>query len=160
MATGWGIRTLASDMGAYDPLSYHNGSVWPHDTAICVAGLARYGHLEAAHGVVLGLLDAAGGFGGRIPELFAGFPRDDFPVPVPYPAACAPQAWAAAAPVLLLRTLLGLEPSPEGLRCRPSVPARLLPLRIGRIPCRGARYDVEVDADGWRVGRSEGTAPD
>lgn len=151
MFTGWGIRTLSEEMGAYNPMSYHNGSVWPHDTAICVAGLARYGHMTAAQEVALGLLDAAHAFGGRIPELFAGFPRTDFPVPVPYPAACAPQAWAAAAPVELLRTLLGLEPSPDGLDCHPSVPDRLLPLHLRQISCRGGRYDVEVDHDGWQV---------
>jgi glycogen debranching enzyme len=132
-------------------MSYHNGSVWPHDTAICVSGLARYGYLTAAHDVALGLLDAAQAFGGRIPELFAGFPRTDFPAPIPYPAACAPQAWAAAAPMELIRTLLGLEPTADGLDCHPSVPARLLPLHLREISCRGGRYDVEVDHNGWQV---------
>lgn len=151
MSTGWGIRTLGAGMGAYNPMSYHNGSVWPHDTAICVSGLARYGHLTAAHDVALGLLDAAHAFGGRMPELFAGFPRADFPVPVPYPAACAPQAWAAAAPIEVIRTLLGLEPTADGLECHPSVPGRLLPLHLRQVPCRGDRYDVEVDQHGGHV---------
>ena len=149
--TGWGIRTLGATMGAFNPMSYHNGSVWPHDTAICVAGLVRYGFLDAAQQVALGLLDAAGAFGGRIPELFAGFLRTDFPVPVPYPAACSPQAWAAAAPVELLRSLLGLRPTPEGLECRPHLPERMLPLQLSHVACRGRLYDVQVDADGVEV---------
>lgn len=155
MFNGWGIRTLSTEMGAYNPMSYHNGSVWPHDTAICVAGLARYGHLSAAHDVALGLLDAAHAFGGRLPELFAGFPRTDFPEPVPYPAACAPQAWAAAAPIELISTFLGLRPTPEGLECHPSVPERLLPMHLRQISCRGGRYDVEVDGGTWQVRPSE-----
>ncbi|HEU5036637.1 MAG TPA: glycogen debranching N-terminal domain-containing protein [Nocardioides sp.] len=148
MFSGWGIRTLASGMGAYNPMSYHNGSVWPHDTAICVAGLSRYGYAAEAGEVALGLLDAAASFQGRVPELFAGFTRADIPVPVPYPAACSPQAWAAAAPVHLLRTLLRLEPTADGLACVPAVPDRLLPLQLHHVPCRGQRYDVEVDHHG------------
>jgi glycogen debranching enzyme len=148
MFTGWGIRTLASDMGAYDPLSYHNGSVWPHDTALCAAGLARYGHGDAARRVAVGLLDAAEHFGHRLPELFGGFAREDVPVPVPYPAACSPQAWAAAAPVELLRTLLGLEPADGRPRCAPLLPERFLPLAVCDLSSRGGRYDVEVDVEG------------
>jgi glycogen debranching enzyme len=155
MFTGWGIRTLASDMGAYNPMSYHNGSVWPHDTAICVAGLARYGHAAGAADVALGLLDSSEAFGGRLPELFAGFARDEVDLPVPYPAACSPQAWAAAAPLDLLRSLLGLEPGPAGLECRRPAPDRLLPLQLHRVSCRGSLYDVEVDHRGSRVTRAD-----
>ncbi|AFR27589.1 glycogen debranching N-terminal domain-containing protein [Arthrobacter sp. Rue61a] len=110
MFTGWGIRTLGSDMGAYNPVSYHNGSVWPHDTALVATGLMRYGFVKEASRVASGLFDAAEHFGGQLPELFCGFDRGDFAEPVPYPTACSPQAWAAAAPVQLARILLRFDP--------------------------------------------------
>jgi glycogen debranching enzyme len=110
MFTGWGIRTLGSDMGAYNPVSYHNGSVWPHDSALVATGLMRYGVVEEARRVASGLIDAAEHFDGRLPELFCGFDRGEFPGPVPYPTACSPQAWAAAAPVQLMRVLLRFDP--------------------------------------------------
>jgi glycogen debranching enzyme len=146
--SGWGIRTLASTMGRYDPMSYHNGSVWPHDTAICVSGLARYGFRAEASRVASGLLDAAGHFGNRLPELFAGFDRRAVPVPVPYPAACSPQAWAASAPVELLRALLRLEPGEPGPHCDPALPDRFVPLRLSGLRYRGDSYQLDVDIDG------------
>ena len=79
MFSGWGVRTLGSDMGAYNPASYHNGSVWPHDNAIIAAGLMRYGFVEEANRIVLGLFEAASQFGGRLPELFCGFDRERVP---------------------------------------------------------------------------------
>jgi glycogen debranching enzyme len=106
--SGWGLRTLATSMGAFDPMSYHDGSVWPHDTAICAAGAARYGRWDVVDAIVDGALDAAAHFGGRPPELFAGFARDDVGVPVPYPASCSPQAWSSASTLLLLRSALGM----------------------------------------------------
>ena len=105
MWTGWGLRTLAATMGAYDPLSYHNGSVWPHDTAICAAGAARYGRWDVVDRIVDGLLDATVAQGARPPELFAGISRADIPVPVAYPASCSPQAWSAASVLLLVRSV-------------------------------------------------------
>jgi glycogen debranching enzyme len=101
-------------MAAYDPLSYHNGSVWPHDTALCIAGAARYGCWDAVDLMVDGALEATRHFAGRPPELFAGVARDDVPMPVAYPSSCSPQAWASASVLLLVRTMLGLEPSPDG----------------------------------------------
>ena len=109
--TGWGLRTLARSMGAYDPLSYHNGSVWPHDTALCIAGAARYGCWDAVDLLVDGALEATRHFDGRPPELFAGVARDDVAMPVAYPSSCSPQAWASASVLMLVRTMLGLEPS-------------------------------------------------
>lgn len=109
MFTGFGIRTLADDAGRYNPASYHNGSVWPHDTVLVAAGIARYGFRAEAERVLAGLLDAADTYGGRLPELFCGFGRDEMPVPVRYPTACSPQAWAAAVPYQLLTTALGLD---------------------------------------------------
>jgi glycogen debranching enzyme len=114
MDSGFGLRTLATNMGAYNPMSYHNGSVWPHDTAICIAGLMNYRHIEGAvplaHRLSEGLFAAADAFDGRLPELYCGFPRDVFDRPVPYPTSCSPQAWASGAPLLVLTSLLGLAP--------------------------------------------------
>lgn len=153
MFSGWGIRTLATSMGAYNPVSYHNGSVWPHDNAICAAGLMRYGFTDHANRVVAAVLDASTRFGYRLPELYCGFDRAEFDIPVPYPTSCSPQAWAAAAPLLFLRTLLRLEPSvPEGvLSVAPVVPARYLPLRVGGLRVGSDVLTVTVDADGWQV---------
>ncbi len=113
MWTGWGLRTLGERMHAYDPLSYHNGSVWPHDTALCAAGAARYKRWDIVDQIVDGALDAAGHFGGRPPELFAGIARDEAPMPVAYPASCSPQAWSSASILLLIRALLDMNPSPD-----------------------------------------------
>ncbi len=110
MFTGWGIRTLASDMGAYNPVSYHNGSVWPHDSALVATGMMRYGFVDEAKRVASGILDAAEHFDGQLPELFCGFDRSEFHGPVPYPTACSPQAWAAATPIQLARILLRFDP--------------------------------------------------
>jgi glycogen debranching enzyme len=110
MFTGWGIRTLSSDMGAYNPVSYHNGSVWPHDSALVATGLMRYGFVDEARRVATGIFDAAEHFDGMLPELYCGFDRGEFSGPVPYPTACSPQAWAAAAPIQLIRALLRFDP--------------------------------------------------
>ena len=116
MFSGWGIRTLSSEMGRYNPLSYHNGSVWPHDNSIIAAGLARYGHHRQARQVALALLDAAATFPDhRLPELFAGFPRRVESFAVPYPTANAPQAWASGAVIYFLETLLGVTPAGDRL---------------------------------------------
>lgn len=146
MFTGWGVRTLATTMGAYDPLSYHNGSVWPHDTALIAYGLMRRGFVHEAQRIALGILGVAEAVGGRLPELFAGLDREDFPRPVPYPTACSPQAWASAAPVHLLRTLLGLEPAVHRseLRVRPRLPERLGSVHLAQLPLAGGRIDIRA----------------
>jgi glycogen debranching enzyme len=150
MFTGFGVRTLASDMGAYNPMSYHNGSVWPHDNALIAAGLMRYGFVEEAPRVAMGLLDAAHACGGRLPELFCGFPRAEFPVPVPYPTSCSPQAWAAASPIQMMRTLLRFDPwVPYGrVWLDPALPDGVGPLRITGLPLAGTRVTLEVDERG------------
>ncbi|USX54384.1 glycogen debranching N-terminal domain-containing protein [Lentzea sp. HUAS12] len=155
MFSGWGIRTLAESMAAYDPMSYHNGSVWPHDNALCAAGLMRYGFVEEARRVAVAVLDSAVHFGHRLPELFCGFSRDEFAVPVPYPTSCAPQAWAAATPLHLLRTLLGLRPEAGvgSLRFTPALPGRYLPLRIRGLRVGAHLLTVDVSTDGaWITG--------
>ncbi|HEU0237679.1 MAG TPA: glycogen debranching N-terminal domain-containing protein [Micromonosporaceae bacterium] len=147
MDSGFGLRTLASDMGAYNPMSYHNGSVWPHDTAMCIAGLMTYRHIEGAvalaHRLADGLFAAATAFDGRLPELYCGFPRDMFDPPVPYPTSCSPQAWASGAPLLVLRSLLGLEPAEgrDGVTVDPALP----------------EWWGEISIEGVRVGDSSAT---
>jgi glycogen debranching enzyme len=106
MFSGWGIRTLSSDHDAYNPQSYHLGSVWPHDTSLVVLGMVNYGRSDAAKTVTEGLVDAASRYGtDRLPELFAGFDRDHATIPIEYGTACEPQAWAAGAPVACLSAL-------------------------------------------------------
>jgi glycogen debranching enzyme len=153
MFSGWGIRTLAQSMAAYNPMSYHNGSVWPHDNAICAAGLMRYGYVEHAQRVAEAILDAAEHFGGRLPELFCGFSRREFSAPVPYPTSCSPQAWAAAAPLLLVHTLLRFVPEmPTGqLWCAPALPERYLPMRVGGLGLAKSRVAVDVWNAGWEI---------
>jgi glycogen debranching enzyme len=150
MFSGWGIRTLATSMGAYNPMSYHNGSVWPHDNAIAVEGLMRYGFVEAAQRVASALLEAAEWFGGRLPELFCGFDRAQFTNPIAYPTSCSPQAWAAATPLHLLRTLLRLEPDlPAGrLALSPVFPPTLLPLTLEQLQVGNGQLALTVDATG------------
>jgi glycogen debranching enzyme len=113
MWNGWGIRTLASDEAAYDPMSYHCGTVWPHDGALCAAGLAAYGFRDEALAVARGLIATSEAWNGRLPELFCGLDRTDVDMPIPFPTSCSPQAWAAATPFLLLRIMLGLEPDDD-----------------------------------------------
>ncbi len=163
MDSGFGLRTLATTMGAYNPMSYHNGSVWPHDTAIAVAGLLRYRHLpgavELGERLATGLLDAAELFGARLPELFCGFPRQQFSVPVPYPTSCSPQAWASAAPLLLVRSFLGLEPDVPGRRLtvRPRLPAAWGRIALTDLVLGSAT--VHVEARG-RKATTQGLPPD
>jgi glycogen debranching enzyme len=156
--SGFGVRTLATTMGAYNPISYHNGSVWPHDSAIAAAGLMRYGFVAEAQQVALGLFDAARMRGGRLPELFCGLDRTEFPAPVPYPTSCSPQAWAAAAPILLMRSLLRFEPDlPAGrVGFDPALPERMRPLRVEHLPLADARLVLDVPPEGRRI---EGLPP-
>ena len=109
--SGWGVRTYAAGQPGYNPVGYHTGSIWPHDNAIIAAGLKWAGAEDAANLLAGRLIEAAQWFPDlRLPELFCGFGRDDVGAPVAYPVACSPQAWAAAAPLFLIRTMLGLRP--------------------------------------------------
>jgi len=149
MFSGWGLRTLATGNGGYNPISYHCGSVWPHDTAIAAAGLARYGFDGAAQKLILSLLDAATAQGGRLPELFSGLDRSELSVPVGYPTSCSPQAWSAASPLLCLRTLLRLDPwVPYGKTwlC-PNLPEGIGYLKVEGIPLAGSRVTIEVGGE-------------
>lgn len=108
--TGWGVRTLGAREAGYNPLGYHTGTVWPHDNSLIAAGLARYGYHQAASTIASAILSAAPYFEHRLPEVFAGYPASVTAVPVAFPTASRPQAWAAGAPLLLLTTLLNLAP--------------------------------------------------
>jgi glycogen debranching enzyme len=161
--SGWGVRTLARSMARYNPMAYHNGSVWPHDNAVLVAGLVRYGFVAEAQQVAVAVLEAATRFGGRLPELFCGFERDRYSRPVPYPTSCSPQAWAAGTPFSLLRSLLRLEPDlPAGrVRLDPVLPEAWLPFTVDGLRIGPDRVRVEVTTDGATVsGLSTGTVVD
>ncbi|GAA3839427.1 glycogen debranching N-terminal domain-containing protein [Sphaerisporangium flaviroseum] len=149
MFSGYGVRTLATGMGAYNPMSYHNGSVWPHDNALVAAGLMRYGFVTEAQRIAEGLLDAAQACAGRLPELFCGFGRDEFPTPIPYPTSCAPQAWAAASPIHLVRTLLRFDPwVPYGkVWLAPALPKGFGLLQVSNLPLAESRLMVKVQED-------------
>ena len=146
MFSGWGVRTLASDMGAYNPASYHNGSVWPHDNAVIVAGLMRYGFVEQAKRISTALLEAADYSGGRLPELFCGFSREQFAEPVPYPTACSPQAWAATTPIQLVTSLMRYDThvSRGGFWLDPVLPESYGDLHITNAPMAGGRITIDI----------------
>lgn len=163
MNSGFGLRTLSAEMSRYNPMGYHTGSIWPHDTAIAVAGLLRYQHIpgavELAQQLSAGLVEAVLAFGGRPPELFCGFDRKDLWLPVPYPTSCSPQAWASASPLLIMRSFLGLTPSvPEhSLTVTPRLPARAGQMRLTDLRLGSA--SVTLVAEGTTV-KVDGLPPD
>jgi glycogen debranching enzyme len=124
--SGWGVRTLGAREGGYNPLGYHTGTVWPHENSLIAAGLARYGHREAASAIASAILGAASHFEHRLPEVFGGYPAAATTVPVAFPTASRPQAWAAGTPLLLLTTLLDLHPDQAAADAAvPGVPGRV-----------------------------------
>ncbi len=148
MWNGWGIRTLAADEPAYDPMSYHCGTVWPHDGALCAAGLKSYGFDVEALKVAKGLLAASEAWNGRLPELFCGLDRTDVETPIPFPTSCSPQAWAAATPFMLLRIMLGLEPDEaSGFKVEPIPGAIEDDLLLAGVRLVDRRFNVRL-ADG------------
>ncbi len=155
MFTGWGVRTLAQSHPAYNPVGYHTGSVWPHDSALIAFGLRRYGFDEDFTLIFEGMLEAASRFGDyRLPELFAGFPREEFDEPVPYPVACQPQAWAAGSIPFLLKWGLGLSPDALGKRLRvirPSLPRWLERVDVTGLEVGSSRVDLRFERAGERV---------
>lgn len=140
--SGWGVRTLATTEGRYNPVGYHVGTVWPFDNSIIAWGLARYGFREEAGRIATGILAAAHCFNGRLPEAFAGFPRTQTNYPVEYPTACSPQAWSAGTPLLLLRVLLGLRPHEGHLIIDPDVPDGMGRIELLDIPGRWGTIDA------------------
>ena len=163
--SGWGIRTLASGQARYNPMSYHNGSVWPHDNAIAAAGFAHYGMQHEALRVLSGMFEASEYFDlRRLPELFCGFERHPGEAPTLYPVACAPQAWSAAAPFLLLQACLGLSVDAHRREVtleRPVLPSFLPELRLHGLQVGGDSVDLllqrhDVDDVGVIVLRRSG----
>ena len=140
--SGWGVRTLADGEGRYNPIGYHTGTVWPFDNSFVAWGLRRYGFKNEAAEIAAGILEAAEFFDGRLPEAFGGYPRKQTKYPVQYPTACSPQAWSTGTPLLLLRTMLGLEPQGEHLVVDPALPRRIGYLGLLDIPGRWGRIDA------------------
>jgi glycogen debranching enzyme len=155
MFTGWGVRTLAQSHPSYNPVGYHTGSVWPHDSALIAFGLRRYGFDEDFTLIFEGLLEAASRFNDyRLPELFAGFARAEFDEPVPYPVACQPQAWAAGSIPYLLKWGLGLSPDAMEKRLRvvrPSLPRWLQRVDVTGLEIGNARIDLRFERAGDQV---------
>jgi glycogen debranching enzyme len=142
MFSGWGIRTLAEGQGRYNPIGYHTGSVWPFDCSFIASGLRRYGFKDEAAQISWGILDASQYFHGRLPEAFGGYARELTKFPVEYPTACSPQAWSTGAPLMLLRTILGLEPVGDHLLVDPWLPPHMGHLELLDIPGRWGRMDA------------------
>ena len=140
--SGWGVRTLAEGEGRFNPIGYHVGTVWPFDNSFIAWGLRRYGFKDEAAIVAAGILDAAEFFEGRLPEAFGGYERSQTRYPVQYPTACSPQAWSTGAPLLLLRTMLGLEPQGEHLVVDAALPSTIGHLELLDIPGRWGRIDA------------------
>ncbi|MBM0236474.1 amylo-alpha-1,6-glucosidase [Micromonospora sp. ATA32] len=140
--SGWGVRTLATGQARYNPLGYHVGTVWPFDNSFIACGLRRYGFAEQAGAIAEGIIAAAQHFQGRLPEAFAGFDRERTRYPVQYPTANSPHALSTGAPLLLLRSLLGMEPLGDHLVVSAALPARFGRIELLDIPGRWGRIDV------------------
>lgn len=167
MFSGWGVRTMGAREGGYNPVGYHTGTVWPHDNSLIAAGLARYGLFEEAARIIQAQLATAAHFPNyRLPELFAGYGRDEFSFVVEYPVACSPQAWAAGAVLLYVTTMLGLvvDAPRRQIRLRPFLPPGINHLRLRGVRLPEGELDVELVREygelqsrlheaprGWRV---------
>jgi len=154
--SGWGVRTVAAGERRYNPMSYHNGSIWPHDSAMVAMGLGRYGHHDHAARILTGLFEASRHFDlMRLPELFCGFTRRDGEAPTLYPVACSPQAWASGAPFMVLQACLGLEIAPQQQTVRfnhARLPAFVDHLTIENLPVGEARIDLRIERQRTGVG--------
>lgn len=153
--SGWGVRTVAAGEARYNPMSYHNGSVWPHDCSLIAAGLGRYGYKETVLRILTGLFDVAQRVEDyRLPELFCGFQRRGGEGPVAYPAACIPQAWASGAPFLLLQACLGLEVDGINGAVRvtdPALPPFLDEVIVSNLPVGTQHVSIRFGRSGDRV---------
>jgi glycogen debranching enzyme len=157
--SGWGVRTMSTADAAFNPLSYHNGTVWPHDNSLIAWGLARYARWPEAQRIVRRMLNASGHFDHQLPEVFAGLPRAETPFPIAYPTAARPQAGAAGTPVLLLQLLLGLQPDRARHQLRSVLPLEL-PAWAGTLRLTGIRafdrvWDVRVEDSVVKVDERE-----
>jgi len=147
--SGWGVRTMSSADAGYNPLAYHNGTVWPHDNSLVAWGLARYERWPEAQRIVRRTLNAAAFFRYQLPEVFAGLRRSETPFPIAYPTAARPQAWAAGTPVLLLQLLLGLRPDPRRFAleavAQPELPSWTGSLRLSGVRACDRLWDVRLE---------------
>ena len=144
--SGWGVRTMSDVERGFNPIGYHTGTVWPHDNSLVMAGLCRYGYRQYANRIASTMMEAARHFHYRMPEVFAGYTRERTPFPVAYPTACSPQAWAAGAPVLFLRSMLGLRPDPETgkLHADAVLPESCTLLELSGVEALGRQFDITV----------------
>ncbi len=142
--SGWGVRTLATTDEGFNPIGYHLGTVWPHDNSIIVMGLTRYGYREEANRISLAMLDAAAFFHHCLPEALSGYPRGYAHFPVPYPTACEPQAWAAGAALLFVRSMLGLEARDGEVTVDPVIPREIGRITVSRLSAFGNQWDIEA----------------
>jgi glycogen debranching enzyme len=153
--SGWGIRTVSRREARYNPMSYHNGSIWPHDNALIALGFGRYGLKQAVERVFKGMFDAAGYMDfRRLPELFCGFQRSRARGPTLYPVACSPQAWSAAAPFCLLQASLGLSFDPAARQIRftnPRLPSFLDEVVLRQVALQDASADIAIHRRGDAV---------
>ena len=153
--SGWGIRTVGRHEARYNPLSYHNGSVWPHDNAIIAAGMARYDFREFAGRVLMSLLDLSSAVElHRLPELFCGVDRRPGQGPTLYPVACSPQAWAAGAVFMLLQGCLGISVDAKSKRVvfdRPYLPQGIPQLSINDLRIEDCRISLLMERDSSTV---------
>jgi glycogen debranching enzyme len=145
MFSGWGVRTMSMDEAGYNPISYHNGTIWPHDNSLIAAGLARYGYRDEAARICLAMIEAATHTDYRLPEVFAGYTRGHSRFPVRYPTACSPQAWATAAPFLFLRIMLGIEAVDGALTLDPQIPDACGAVTFEGIHAFGTHFDVRAE---------------
>jgi len=159
MFSGWGVRTLSTRERAYHPISYHRGTVWPHDNALILAGLRRYGFDVEALRIAAGIVDASTHFPlQRLPEVFSGFPREGYGTPVRYPVACHPQAWASGSVPFMIASLLGLDP--DGFEGRLLIERPILPPRVSRLELTGlavGRCRVDIAFYRAKGGETEGS---
>jgi glycogen debranching enzyme len=142
--SGWGVRTTSTADPAFNPIGYHMGTVWPHDNSIIAHGLARYGYRQEANRIIMALFQAAKHSNYRLPEAFSGYDRSLARAPVQYPTACNPQAWASAAPLLFLRTMLGLEAKDGRLTLDPVVPESIGRILLTDTNAFGKRWNLEA----------------
>jgi glycogen debranching enzyme len=144
--SGWGVRTMSDLERGFNPIGYHTGTVWPHDNSLVMSGLCRYGYRQYANRIASAMMEAARHFEYRMPEVFAGYTRERTPFPVAYPTACSPQAWAAGAPVLFLRSMLGLRPDPETgkLHADAVLPESCTRLELRGVEALGRQFDITV----------------
>ena len=153
-STGWGIRTLAEGEARFNPMSYHNGSIWPHDTTLCIAGIARYGGRGHAVRIASEIFEAANHFQMRLPELYCGFPRIEGQGPAPYPVACLPQAWSSGSVFMLLHACLGLNVDGRLKEVhieRPMLPPGIESLDITDLPVGSGSIDLQFRRIGDEV---------